>query len=168
MPLNAITLENVEGFTGQETGVSEWTAIAQEQIDAFAEATGDHQWIHKAHHAASDGPFHGAIAHGLLVLASALKLAQDAGALPQATWIICGYDKVRFRAPVRSGSRVRCRTTVLSACKVGERTLLTVSFTMEVEGRKIPALVADCSLLCPGIERSARQFDEDGVVVQMR
>jgi acyl dehydratase len=148
MPATPIALADIEQFEGRETGVSGWMAISQERIDAFAAATDDHQWIHKQQTAAYEGPFKSPIAHGLLVLATALRLAQEAAALPQSTWIICGYDKLRFPSPVRSGNSIRCRTTVLRAGKLGRRVLLTVRFTIEIQEQKAPALVGDCSLLC--------------------
>ncbi len=148
MPATPIALADIEQFEGRETGVSGWMAISQERIDAFAAVTGDHQWIHKRQAATYNGPFQGPIAHGLLVLATALRLAQEAAALPQSTWIICGYDRLRFSSPVHSGNNIRCRTTVLRAGKLGSRVLLTVRFTVEVQEQKAPALVGDCSLLC--------------------
>jgi acyl dehydratase len=148
MPETPIALADIEQFEGKETGVSGWMEISQERIDAFAAATDDHQWIHKRQAATYDGPFRGPIAHGLLVLATSLRLAQEAAALPQSTWIICGYDRLRFSSPVRSGKNIRCRTTVLRVGKVGRRVLLTVRFTVEVQGEKVAALVGNCSLLC--------------------
>lgn len=148
MPTRTLNLSDIGGFVGKETGVSGWMEISQERIDAFADATDDHQWIHQRGPLASSSPFKGPIAHGLLVLACAFQLAREAGALPQSTWIIYGYDKLRFRAPVRSGKRIRCHTTVLRACDLGGRVLLTVRFKVDVESEKVPALVADCSLLC--------------------
>jgi acyl dehydratase len=148
MAAGILNLADVDRFVGRETGVSSWMEIAQEQIDAFADITEDHQWIHKNHPVAFNGPFGRPICHGLLVLAYAFKLAREAGSLPQSTWIIYGYDNLRFRAPVRSGKKIRCRTTVLNVRDLGKRILLTVRFKVEIESEKVPALVADCSLLC--------------------
>jgi len=142
------SLARIGDYLGMETGVSDWIEVTQEQVDSFAEVTDDHQWIHQSQPETLTGPFGGPVAHGLLVLSIAFKLAREAEALPQSTWIIYGYDKLRFRAPVRIGKRIRCRTTVLNVCHLGQRVLLTVRFKVEIEGEIIPALVADCSLLC--------------------
>jgi acyl dehydratase len=134
-------------FAGKETGVSDWFEVTQDQIDGFADAVDDHQWIHTAASGPAN-PFGGPIAHGLLILALSISLARDSGALPFCTWVIYGYDKLRFRAPVLSGKRIRCRTSILDAKDIGTRFLLTVRFKVEIEREKVPALVADCSLLC--------------------
>lgn len=147
MPLN-LCCESAKDLVGRETGLSSWFEITQERIDAFADASGDHQWIHKNHPSTLAGPFGGPIAHGLLVLSLATKLAEESGALPESTWVLCGYDKLRFRAPVRSGQRIRCRTTLLSAGSLGKRLLLNVRFRIEIEHENTPALVTECALLC--------------------
>ena len=84
------------------SSISEWVEVDQQTIDAFAAATGDHQWIHTS---IEGNPFGGPIAHGLLLVSLALTLARDSGALPDATWVIYAFDKLRFRSPVRCGAR---------------------------------------------------------------
>ena len=88
------------------------------------------------------------MAHGLLVLACALRLAKESGVLADETWVVCGYDKLRFRSPVRPGNSIRCRATVLDTRPVGARSMSTVRLEIEIQGEKTPALVGDCSLLC--------------------
>jgi acyl dehydratase len=157
MPTEGLSLAHISQFVGRETGVSGWMQSTQAQVDAFAGITDDHQWIHESRPATFAGPYKGPIAHALLMLANALKLAREAAALPRSTWIVYGYDKLRFRAPVRIGKRIRCRTTLLSACNLGGRVLLTVRFYVEIEHEKTPALVADCSLLCLDDEKEKIQ-----------
>ena len=130
-----------------ETYPSCWCPVTQDQIDAFAAATRDDQWIHRTDAQQSGSPFGGPIAHGLLLLSLAITLARESGALEDATWVLYGFDKLRFRAPVRNGARIRCLTTIKGQQEVAGRTLLQIRFVVEIEGHKIPALVADCLLL---------------------
>jgi acyl dehydratase len=150
MSTQPFTVATAFNFVGQQTGLSEWLEVTQQRVDAFAEACEDHQWIHTSGPATLAGPFGGPIAHGLLVLSLSMKLAREAGALPSDTYtcIVYGYDKLRFRAPVRSGQRIRCRTTLLNVRELGGRVVLTVRFKVEIENENLPALVADCLLLC--------------------
>ena len=126
---------------------SPWSSVTQDQIDAFAAATGDDQWIHRTSAEQDGSPFHGPIAHGLLLVSFAITLARESGALEDATWVLYGFDKLRFRAPVRSGVSFRCLTTIKGSQQLAGKTLLQVRFVMEIEDQKIPALVADCLLL---------------------
>lgn len=144
------TLGRAGDFLGQEVGLSGWLTVSQERVDAFAEVSQDHQWIHQDSPLTRSGPFAGPIAHGLLLLPLSLQLARDSGALPKdtATCIIYGCDKVRFQAQVRIGKQVRCRTTLIGVKELGPRKLLTVRLKLEVEDENLPAMVADCLLLC--------------------
>jgi acyl dehydratase len=128
--------------------ISRWFQVTQKQIDAFSEATYDHQWIHQANVNEGRSPFGGPIAHGLLLVSIALNLAQEGSTLPAGDWVLYGFDKLRFRAPVRSGSHIRCLTTILGLQEFGGRLLLNLRLTVEIEDRNSPALIADCSLLC--------------------
>lgn len=150
---NRVNLNNAENSGVKEPGTSDWMEVTQDRIDRFSEATGDHQWIHQA----SPGgrlsrdqrlPFQGPVAHGLLILALAFEMARAASVLPGCTWIVCGYDRVRMRTPVKSGKRIRCHTSLLDPPLTGRRLPVKVRFTIEVEEEKLPALVADCLLLC--------------------
>jgi acyl dehydratase len=144
---NAIyTLENLAAFLGKEIGVSDWTELSQQRINDFAEVTEDRQWIHVDADRAKDGPFGAPIAHGLLLLSLTTSLSIDAGAMPTdaSMCINYGFDKIRFRAPVKVGQRIRCRATLLNAKKIGpDRYLLTTRYTIEIEGAPRPACVAD-------------------------
>jgi len=128
--------------------ISNWFHVTQKQLDAFSEATGDNQWIHRFNVKPGRGPFGGPIAHGLLVVSLAINLARDCGALPEGTWVLYGFDKLRFRAPVRSGTRFRCLTVIRDFQELGGRLLLNARFVVEIEDGKIPALSMNCSLLC--------------------
>jgi acyl dehydratase len=139
------------GFTAPTIGkqyISNWFLVTQNQIDAFAEATGDKQWIHTCNVEQKDNPFGAPIAHGLLLVSLAINLTRACGALPQATWVLYGFDKLRFRAPVRSGTRIRCLTIILGLQPLGGRQLMSVRLAIEIEGEKIPAITANCTLMC--------------------
>ncbi len=136
----------VKPYVGK-TYRSSWFQVAQSQIDAFAQATGDEQWIHRNDAGMARSPFGEPIAHGLLLVSLGISLARECGALPDATLVLYGFDNLRFRGPVRSGASVRCLTTIQDVRKMSGRWLLNIRFLMEIENQKIPALVADCSLL---------------------
>jgi acyl dehydratase len=137
-------------FAGRELGMSEWVALDQDRIDAFAACTGDRQWIHlDVERARRESPFGGPIAHGYLILSLVAAMIMELGVIPPdaATGLNYGLDKVRFIAPVRAGSRVRARAKLRGAePQGGARTLLRLDCTLEIEGEAKPALVAE--LLC--------------------
>jgi len=126
---------------------SRWFSVSQDQIDTFAALTGDNQWIHQVDAECSGSPFHAPIAHGLLLVSLAISLARESGALADATWVLYGFDKLRFRAPVKTGTRIRCLTTVQGVRQLFGRTLLSARLVMEIEDHTIPAFLADCLLL---------------------
>ena len=137
-------------FAGHELGASEWVALDQDRIDAFAACTGDRQWIHvDVGRAKRESPFGGPIAHGYLTLSLVAAMIMELGLIPEdaATGLNYGLDKVRFIAPVRAGSRVRACAKLRAAEPQGDaRTLLRLDCTLEVEGQAKPAVVAE--LLC--------------------
>jgi acyl dehydratase len=137
-------------FAGREFGMSDWVALDQDRIDAFAACTGDRQWIHlDVERAGRESPFGGPIAHGYLTLSLVAAMIMELGVIPPdaATGLNYGLDKVRFIAPVRAGSRVRARVKLRVAEPQGDaRTLLRLDCTLEIEGEAKPALVAE--LLC--------------------
>lgn len=139
------------------TFCSDWFHLTQAQIDAFAAATGDKQWIHRQDAKETGSPFKVPIAHGLLLACLALNAARECGALADTTWVLYGFEKVRFRAPVPSMVRIRCRTTAGASRHVGDRTLVNVRLVVEVQNAKIPALVADCLLLDFGVRSIMNQ-----------
>jgi acyl dehydratase len=135
-------LDELRSLTGQEVGVSDWLAVTQQMIDRFADATGDHQWIHvDVERAKRETPFGSTIAHGFLTVSLLPQLAQDAVQVHGdfKMRINYGFNRLRFVSPVRAESRIRARFT---AQKVTENEV-TWLVTVEVEGSEKPALVAE-------------------------
>jgi len=140
-----LSLEDFRNMVGQEMGVSEWTAITQDQIDTFADCTDDHQFIHVDPEAAAKTPFGGTIAHGFLTLSMLSSMAyQMPGVKGTAMAVNYGFNKVRFVSPVKSGARIRGRfvLSALDELRPGE-IQTTVTVTVEIEGQDKPALVAE-------------------------
>jgi acyl dehydratase len=134
----------------RELGASDWVAVDQNRIDAFAACTGDRQWIHvDVERARRESPLGGPIAHGYLSLSLVAAMVMELGAIPPdaATGLNYGLDKVRFIAPVKAGARVRTRARLVAAeAQGGGRMLLKLNCTLEIEGEAKPALVAE--MLC--------------------
>jgi len=139
--------ENYAKLIGQELGVSEWRTIDQKQIDAFAETTGDHQFIHvDPERAKRETPFGGTIAHGFLSLS--VLSAMSYAAVPTLEGAIMsinyGFDKIRFLTPVRAGKRVRARFVLSEVMMKSPIELLArTNTTLEIDGEQKPALVAE-------------------------
>ncbi|RZJ03125.1 MAG: MaoC family dehydratase [Brevundimonas sp.] len=136
----------LQPLIGTEVGVSKWIEIDQARIDAFADVTEDHQFIHIDPEAAKQTPFGGTIAHGFLTLSLASAMSYDA--VPKLDGVVMGvnygFDKLRFLSPVKAGSRVRGRFKLLSAeDKGGGRWLIKHELTVEIEGGDKPALIAE-------------------------
>ena len=142
-----LTLKELGQYVGREIGTSGWLLVSQEQIDRFADATYDHQFIHvDPARAAKETPFGGTIAHGFLTLSLLSKLAMDAvpGVEGRAMGINYGFERVRFLSPVRAGSRIRGRFVLQSATPRGARELqMRFNVTVEIENEDKPALAAD-------------------------
>jgi acyl dehydratase len=138
------TIEEVKAQVGQELGVGDWVEVTQEKINQFAEATGDHQWIHVDVERAKGGPFGGPIAHGYLTLSLIPSLGGGGlGVDGVKMGVNYGLDRVRFVSPVPAGSRVRARRKLVEV-KEGEGFVqLKVEVTVEVEGNNKPACVAE-------------------------
>ncbi len=138
-------LERLHAQVGVEIGVSEWMEITQDRVDAFADATDDHQFIHVDPERASGTPFGGTIAHGFLTLSLTVTLAGEAeldvGEPKMA--INYGLDKVRFPAPVPVDSRIRARVALQAVSEVTGGIQVNRTVTMEVEGTEKPAMVAE-------------------------
>jgi acyl dehydratase len=131
---------------GQELGTSEWTTIDQQRIDAFADTTGDHQWIHvDVERARTESPYRTTIAHGFLTLSLIPGLSKDNYRVDNAKMgINYGLNRVRFLAPVPTGSRIRLKSELVDAAKVNDTTVdLTVRQTLELDGSEKPAAVAE-------------------------
>ena len=143
MPL--ASLDEIRARVGGEVGVSSWLTIGQDRIDTFADATEDHQFIHVDPEAAAKTPFGGTIAHGFLTLSLLSRMAAEATFVPEGVKMAVNYglDRVRFLAPVRSGSRVRGRFRLDSVEeKAPGQWLLRHNVTVEIEGEDKPALTA--------------------------
>jgi acyl dehydratase len=147
MPGSDYSIATISQYVGQELGVSEWVTITQERINDFADFTGDHQWIHvDVERAKRESLFGTTIAHGYLTLSLAAALSMELGIIPAGVSEALNYglDKVRFLAPVKSGSRVRDRVVLLAAEPQSKgRILLKFRNTIEIEGEAKPALIAD-------------------------
>jgi acyl dehydratase len=128
----------------RELGTSEWHTIEQRHIDLFAEATGDHQWIHVDPDMAAQGPFGTTIAHGYLSLSMLPMLLSEVLNVEGARMgINYGMDRVRFTAPVPSGSEVRLHAKLLSGEPRGEGVLYKIAATVQIRGVEKPALVGE-------------------------
>jgi acyl dehydratase len=138
-------IDDLKARVGEEFGIGDWLEVTQERIDQFADATGDHQWIHVDPEKAKSGPFGTTIAHGYLTLS--LIPALGGGTLPIGQpikmGINYGLDRVRFINPVKVGSRVRARRTLSDVSEVPGGVQLKVTVTVEIEGEEKPACVAE-------------------------
>lgn len=139
------SLATIRARVGQEIGVSEWIDVPQSAIDAFADVTGDRQFIHVDPGAAARTPFGGTVAHGFLTLSLLSQMAAGVMLVPEATIMAVnyGFERVRFVEPVPSGSRVRGRFTLLAADAEPGRLRLVHRAVVEIDGRDRPALSAD-------------------------
>jgi acyl dehydratase len=142
----AVTLDEYRALAGSEVGVSDWVLVDQARIDAFAEVTGDHQFIHVNPELAKQTPFGTTIAHGYLTLSLCSAFAYQAlpGVKGVRMGVNYGLNKVRFMAPVKSGSRVRGRFVLADVTQRPDSAWQsTVNVTVEIEGEPKPALAAE-------------------------
>jgi acyl dehydratase len=127
---------------GDVLGTSDWMVVEQERIDRFAEATGDHQWIHVDAARAKDGPFGATIAHGFLTLSLLPPLLNSLYRVDNVTMAVnYGLDKVRFMAPVRVDSKIRATAKVLTVTPLERAVQAVFETTFEIEGSEKPAAV---------------------------
>jgi len=137
-------IEDLKERVGQELGVSEWHEVSQAEIDAFAEATDDHQFIHVDPERAKQTPFGSTIAHGLYTLSLGPKFSYEMFSVDNVAFgINYGYEKIRFPAPVPVDSKVRMRAELLSVDDVPGGVQFKVKQTYEIEGGEKPACVAE-------------------------
>jgi acyl dehydratase len=137
------TLSALSGLVGSDLGTSSWVEVDQKRIDMFADATGDHQWIHVDPVRAQDGPFGATIAHGYLTLSLLIPLWTELLEVRNVTTKVnYGLGRVRFPAPVRSGSKVRLRATLAGYEEIPGGAQLTVDAVMECDGADKPVCVA--------------------------
>ncbi|WP_029391050.1 MaoC family dehydratase [Streptomyces xiaopingdaonensis] len=135
--------EELKTAVGEELGVSDWHEIDQRRIDLFAEATGDHQWIHVDPERAAQGPFGSTIAHGYLTLSLLPLLVPQTLRVDGARMgVNYGAEKVRFPSPVPVGSRVRARVTLDAATEKAGGTQVAATVVVEREGAEKPACIA--------------------------
>ena len=137
-------LDQVREAVGRDLGTSSWLEITQERVNQFADATGDHQWIHVDPVRAAAGPFGGPIAHGYLTLSLSNALLPEVVEVQGVSMgVNYGADKVRFPAPVPVGSRIRARVTLAAVDEVAGGIQTTMIITIEVEGGTKPACVIE-------------------------
>lgn len=136
---------SLRAAVGRDLGVSAWLTIDQDRIDAFADATGDHQWIHvDPQRAAAQGPFGSTVAHGYLTQSLTNHLVPQVLQVEGfAMGVNYGTDKVRFPAPVPVGSRVRCRVAIVAVDDVAGGVQVRTRITVELEGSDRPACVVE-------------------------
>lgn len=141
------TFANLDEFVavkGESLGFSEWHKITQEQVNAFADATGDHQWIHVDPERAASGPFGSTIAHGYLTVSLLPILSMEIFRIENLTMgINYGLDRVRFPSPVLTGSSIRAEATLTDVKQTHLGSLAHVRMRVEVEGQQKAACVAD-------------------------
>jgi acyl dehydratase len=143
MPVASI--EEIQERVGTQIGVSDWILIDQARIDAFADVTEDHQFIHVDPERAAKTPFRGTVAHGFLTLSLLSRMADGVMLHPESLRMAVnyGFQKIRFMAPVRSGKRVRGQFKMLSAEeKRASQWQITYEVTVEIEDEEKPALIA--------------------------
>ena len=142
------TLAELPGLVGTELGTSAWMEVTQEQVNLFADATGDHQWIHIDLEKAARGPFGAPVAHGYLTLSLIPLLVRDIYTVQQLSMgVNYGLNKVRFPTPVKVGSRVRAGAELTEIADVPQGKQAVVKVTVEIEGEPKPACVAETVVL---------------------
>jgi len=146
-----LTLAELEQATDRELGTSEWREITQQQINLFADATGDHQWIHVDPERAQDGPFGTTVAHGYLTLSMLPMMLSEIVSVSDAVMgVNYGTERIRFTSPVPVGSRVRLHAKLARAERRGPSVVWTVGVQVEIEGKEKPALVGEVVYMAAG------------------
>ncbi|WGL51706.1 MaoC family dehydratase [Nocardioides sp. BP30] len=142
------TYDEITAAAGEALGSTDWVEITQERVNAFADATGDHQWIHVDVERAASGPFGGTVAHGYLTLSLVPWLGSQIFSLetPGAK-LNYGLNKVRFPHPLRVGKRIRCSATFSEVTALPAGLQVTISSTVEIEDEPKPACVAESLVL---------------------
>jgi acyl dehydratase len=145
MAKRTVDFKDVKSFVGKELGVSEWHLVTQDEINKFADATHDHQWIHvDVERAKKESPFGGPIAHGYYTLSLAPYLLDQIWAVQGIKMgVNYGLNKLRFPSPVMIGKRVRARATLNNVEDVAGGMQVTVGVAFEVEGSDKPVCVAE-------------------------
>lgn len=146
--LSVSTIDEVKQLVGHDLGAGRWMEVTQERVNAFADATDDHQWIHVDEQRARKSDFTGTIAHGYLTLSLSFALLRDRDGpelnLPTKMIINYGLNRVRFPMAVRVGARIRARAKLLSVDEISPNVYqLAQEITVEIEGLTKPAMVAE-------------------------
>ncbi|MFD9193416.1 MaoC family dehydratase [Streptomyces phaeochromogenes] len=142
MSITANGIDELKKLAGSDLGTSEWIEVTQERINTFADATGDHQWIHVDEEKAKEGPFGAPIAHGYLTLSLFIPLFTELLDVQGVTTKVnYGLNKVRFPSPVKVGSRIRLVGRLTDVEDVPGGVQITVDGTIEIEGAPKPAAV---------------------------
>jgi acyl dehydratase len=137
-------LDEFVAAQGSQLGPTEWMDVTQERVNLFADATDDHQWIHVDPKRAADGPFGGAIAHGLLTLSLLPHFMQQLYRVQNIAMAInYGYNKVRFITPVKVGAKIRARAEITKVDQLDGAVQATMTTTVEIDGAEKPAAVAE-------------------------
>ncbi|MCX4785025.1 MULTISPECIES: MaoC family dehydratase [unclassified Streptomyces] len=143
MPLTVNGIDEIKAQAGADLGHSGWLEILQPRVNTFADATGDHQWIHTDVERAKDGPFGGTIAHGYLTLSLLIPLWSELLQVEGVSMAVnYGLNKVRFPSPVRVGAKVRAHGRIVSVEEVKGGVEVVVDLTVEIDGSEKPACVA--------------------------
>jgi acyl dehydratase len=142
------TMAEVPGLVGQELGTSDWHEVTQEHVNQFAEATGDHQWIHVDVARAAKGPYGGTIAHGYLTLSLIARFGEELFSVKGVTAKLnYGVNKVRFPSPVPVGRRVRASASIAGAQETPAGVQVSLQWVIELEDSTKPACVAETVVL---------------------
>ncbi|MET0468075.1 MAG: MaoC family dehydratase [Aeromicrobium sp.] len=146
--------DNLDAFksaVGEDLGTSDWLTVTQEQINLFADATGDHQWIHIDPERAASGPFGGTIAHGYLTLSLLPAFAAEIYSIENIAFgMNYGANKVRFPAPVPVDSRLRATATLKETHDIAIGTQVVITFVIEREGAEKPVCIAEVVYVMAG------------------
>jgi len=140
------SLQSLKEYTGREIFLTEWLTMSQERINQFADATGDHQWIHvDPERARRESPYGATVAHGFLTLSLMSHFLREAIRLPDSVRqaINYGLNRVRFPAPVRAGEKIRARIRLQSCKELQGRVEAIYEITIEAEGGEKPCCVAE-------------------------
>src|SRR6478672_12697921 len=144
-------MAELEQAEERELGTSSWVPLEQRHINLFAEATGDHQWIHVDPAAAANGPFGTTVAHGYLTLSMLPMLLSEVVSVSDAVMgVNYGTEKVRFTSPVPVGSRVRAHAKLIKTQRRGPSVIWNVGVEVEIEGKEKPALVGEVVYMAAG------------------
>jgi len=144
MSKTIVSFEELSGLVGKDLGCTDYIEITQDQINTFADATDDHQWIHTDPEKAKDGPFGAPIAHGFLTLSLIIPLWSELFDVEGVkTKVNYGLDRVRFTSPVKVGAKIRLHSVIAEVTEVKGGVQIKTSNTIEIEGEERPAVIAE-------------------------